>query len=187
LGTQYPGWPRRLDVRRLLPAVAVITFVAMVAVAESQVRSSPKWPPPPRHELGGWDIEPPKVLYWAASLNLPATIPILWMAGFSDAFSYAFDDHHLIVYVPWVLFVGCLWYVVACRLDHLVARRPLESPARRGFFFGALAFVTVEMIWAASVFKPVGESGRAAIMCFWIWSLLVGLGWVDFILKTPRT
>ena len=90
---------KQFVVRRLLPAVAAITFIAMVAVGERQVRSSPKWPPPSRHEVGGWEIEPPTVLYWAATLNLPATLPILWMSYQSDAFTYAFDDHFLIVYV----------------------------------------------------------------------------------------
>jgi len=31
----------------------------MVAIAEYQVRSSPKWQPPLRHEVGGWQVEDP--------------------------------------------------------------------------------------------------------------------------------
>jgi hypothetical protein len=62
---------KQFHVSRLLPAVVVMTFIAMIAAGESQVRSSPKWPPPSRHELGGWEIEDPAVLSWAAGLNLP--------------------------------------------------------------------------------------------------------------------
>ena len=162
-----------------------MAFVAMVAVGEGQVRSSPKWPPPSRHELGGWEIDPPPALYWAASLNLPATLPILWLSSRSDAFTYAFDDHQLIVYVPWTFFVCCLWYLVAYRLEHVIARQPWKSSMQRSIVLCSHAFITAEMLWAASVFRPVGASGRAAIVCFWVWAPIVVLGWVDFILR-PR-
>jgi hypothetical protein len=169
-----------------LPAVAVMMFIAMIAAGESQVRSSPKWPPPSRHELGGWEIEPPAVLYWAASLNLPATLPILWMSSHSDAFTYAFDDHYLIVYVPWILFVCCLWYLVAYRLEQFIERQSWKSSMQRTLVLCAQVFITVEMLWAASVFRPQGASGRAAIACFWVWLLLLVVGWMDFLLTPHR-
>ena len=107
---------------RLLPIAMLTVFVIMVAVAEKQVRSSPKWPPPAKHELGGWEIEPPKVLYWAAGLSLPATIPIVALSEFNYAFGYAFDDHRLIVYVPWIVLVYLLWYLVSQRPAYLTFR-----------------------------------------------------------------
>jgi hypothetical protein len=55
----------------------------------------------------------------AAGLNLPATVPILWMSAVSDGFTYALDDHHLIIYVPWTFFVFWLWYFVAYHFDLL--------------------------------------------------------------------
>ncbi len=99
---------RLLRARMILPTMAVIIFLAMVAIAEYQVRSSPKWPPPLRHEVGGWQVEDPPLWTLAAGLNLPATIPILWMSSISDSFTYALDDHHLIIYLPWAfLSFGC--------------------------------------------------------------------------------
>lgn len=175
---------KRFVVRRLLPAVAVVAFVAMVAVGESQVRSSPKWPPPSRHEMGAWEIEPPPVLFWAAFFNLPATLPILWMASQSDMFGYAFDDHYLIVYVPWIVFVYCLWYLVAHRLERFIIGRPWESPTQRNLVLCAQAFITVEMLWFAIVMRPVGANVKAGFICFCAWILLVVLGWVD-VLKAP--
>jgi len=173
-------------VRSMLPVIAVMTFIAMVAVGESQVRASPKWPPPPRHELGAWEIEPPAVLYWAAGLNLPATVPILWMASHSDAFSYAFDDHYLIIYVPWIFSVCCLWYLVAFRLGRFIERQPWKSPTQRNLVLCAQAFITVEMLWAVVVMRPVGASGKAAFICLWVWSLLVVVGWADFLMVPHR-
>jgi hypothetical protein len=46
-------------------------------------------------------------------------------------------------------------------------------------------FITVEILWAASAFRPQGASGRAAIVCFWVWLLLLVVGWMDFLL-TPQ-
>jgi hypothetical protein len=71
--------------RILWPFVAVIVFLSMMAVAEYQIRSSPRWPPPPRHELGGWQIDDPAIWTLAAGLNLPATLPILMMSAVSES------------------------------------------------------------------------------------------------------
>jgi len=43
---------KQFHVSRLLPAVVVMTFIAMIAAGESQVRSSPKWP---RHLDMSWE------------------------------------------------------------------------------------------------------------------------------------
>jgi hypothetical protein len=175
---------KRFLVRWLLPVVAVMIFVAMVAVGEKQVRQSPKWPPPSQHELGGWEVEDPTVLNWAVSINLPATVPILWMWAHNDAFAYAFDDHDLIVYLPWIFLVCCLWYAGACRLDHFLVGQAWKSPIQRNIALCAQALVTLELLYAASAMRPtVAHSGRSAVVCFWAWLLLVALGWVDFIVK----
>lgn len=112
---------------RLLPVIALLAFLTMVAIGEKQIRSSPKWPPPARHELYGWEIENPSILEGAIALNLPASLPILMTAELSDAFGYAFYDHHLIVYVPWLVLVYCLWYFVAYRLDQICGRPHRET------------------------------------------------------------
>jgi len=41
------------------------------------------------------------------------------MSAVSDGFTYALDDHHLIIYVPWTFFVFWLWYFVAYHFDLL--------------------------------------------------------------------
>jgi len=108
------------------------------------------------------------------------------MTFYSDAFTYAFDDHHLIVYFPWIFFVGCLWYLLAYCFEHFTARQPWKSALQRNLVLCALAFITVEMLWAASVFKPEGPSGSAAIICFWFWLLLLVVGWVNSLLTPHR-
>lgn len=173
---------RQWSLTKLVPLVAVMTFVAMVAIGEIQVRTSPKWPPPPRHELGGWEIDDPPVLNWAAGLSLPATIPILWMWAHNDAFAYAFDDHQLIVYSPWIFFACCLWYFVSYRLDQSTRRQAWKSPLQRYVVLFVQAFVTLELLYAANAMRPTmwirGE--RSAVVCLWAWLLLTVLAWVDF-------
>lgn len=177
----------RFVVRSIIPAIAVMAFIVMVAVGESQVRTSPNWPPPARHELGAWEIQPPAVLDWAARLNLPATLPILCIASHNDAFSYAFDDHYLIAYIPWIFLVYCLWYLVAFRLARFLMRQPWKSTTQRNLVLCAQAFVTLEMLyaWAVVVMGPEGPSAKPGFICLCGWSLLVILGWVDF-LTAPR-
>ena len=53
---------KQISIRTLLPAIAVMAFLAMVAIGERQVRLSPKWPPPSRHEVGAWEIETPRCI-----------------------------------------------------------------------------------------------------------------------------
>jgi len=183
VGTFTAVLDKRTLVRRLLPVAAVMTFIVLVAVGERQVRSSPKWPPPSLHELGGWEIEDPTVLNWAAGLNLPATVPILWMWAHNDAFEYAFDDHDLIVYLPWTFLVCCLWYFVAYRLDHFIVGQAWKSP-QRNVVLCAQAFITLELLYAASGMRST--SGRTAVVGLGAWLMVVALGWADLIVKrTP--
>lgn len=171
--------------RILLPAVAVITFLSMVAVAEYQIRSSPKWPPPARHEVGGWQIEDPPLWTLAAGLNLPATIPILWMSALSDGFTYALDDHHLIIYVPWTFFVFWLWYFVAYLFGQSANGRIRRGAIQRYLVFLAQVFITGELIYCG-----IGIIGRSpadhplktptmVVACFWAWVLVTIIGWVN--------
>jgi hypothetical protein len=170
----------------LLPAVAVIAFITMVAIAEYQIRLSPNWPPPPRHELGGWQIEDPPLLTLAGSLNLPATVPILWMWAHNDGFAYAFDDHQLIVYVPWIFFVFWLWYFVACHLDQSANSRARGS-ARAFVVFAAQVLITGELVYLA--IEIIGRSPAdhpqktptVVVACFWAWALAMIVGWVNLI------
>jgi hypothetical protein len=175
---------RRFAIRRLLPLLMGTAFVVVIGIGERQIRSSPKWPPP-RHELGAWQIDNPPVLNWAVGLNLPATIPILWMWAHNDAFAYALDDHNLIVYFPWILFAYCLWYFVGYRLDQLVSGQAWKSPRERYVVLCVQAFITLELLYAAGVMRPISatQSERTAIVCFGMWLVLVVLGWADFILK----
>lgn len=173
--------------RMLLPAVAVITFITMVAIAEYQIRSSPKWPPPPRHEVGGWQVDDPPLWTLAAGLNLPATVPIVWMAALSDGFTYALDDHHLIIYVPWIFFVFWLWYFVAYHFDQSAKRQIWGSAIQGCLVFSAQVFVTGELIycWIGIINRSPAnhplETPTVIVACFWAWVLATTIGWVNLI------
>jgi hypothetical protein len=156
----------------LLPALAVISFLIMVAVAEYQIRSSPVWPPPARHELGGWQVDDPMLLTLAAGLNLPATVPILWMSTFSDGFAYAIDDHHPIIYLPWTFLVFWLWYFVADHLDN--STKMVCRPTTRSYLvFAAQVFITGELIYCGvgiisrSPTDQIPRTPPIVIACFW--------------------
>ena len=160
--------------RIFLPAVAVMIFITMVAIAEYQIRSSPKWPPPPRHEVGGWQVDDPPLWTLAGSVNLPATVPILWMSALSDGFTYALDDHDLIIYVPWTFFVFWLWYFVAYHVDQS-ANRLVRSSTQRFLVFSTQVFITAELIYFAigiisrtPADHPL-KTPTVVIACFWAW------------------
>lgn len=174
-----------MHMKIFLPTVAVVVFIAMIAMGEKQVRSSPKWPPPTRHELGGWVIEDPPILSWAVSLNLPASIPIGWMWAHNDAFEYALDDHRLIIYLPWTLCVFGLWFFVGYRIDAFTGRNRWKSPMQRYLVLSAQAFITVELLYVMSVAPNEGliPNGTAAPVFFWVWVLIVIVGWVEFVLN----
>jgi hypothetical protein len=173
-------------IRMLLPSVAVIAFIVMVAIAEYQIRSSPKWPPPPRHEVGGWQIDDPPLWTLAAGLNLPATVPIIWMSALSDDFTYAFDDHHLIIYVPWTFFVFWLWYFVAYHLDRFTARQVRSSTPSylvflaQVFITGELIYVAIGIISRSPVDHPL-KTPTVVVACFWAWVLAAIIGWINLI------
>jgi hypothetical protein len=165
--------------RMLLPMAAVIVFLSMVAVAEYQIRSSLKWPPPPRHEVGGWQIDDPPLWTWAAGLNLPATFPILMMSAVSDRFTYALDDHQLIVYVPWTFFVFLLWYFVAYHFDLFASGR-----ANRPYIvFAAQIVITAELIYCGiGIFdRPTVKPPTVVAVCFWAWLVLTLVGWINLV------
>ena len=176
---------QRFLFRKLLPIVGVAAFITMVAIGERQVRSSPKWPPPARHELGGWEVETPPVLTWATFLNLPASIPILWIWAHSDAFAYAFEDHDLIVYLPWIFLVGWLWYFVGYQINQIFGKDGGNSSRQRFMVTCGQALVTGEMLYAALAMGPVwrGADGRVSTVCLWAWSLFAALGWLGLIVK----
>lgn len=172
---------RRLRARTILPAVAVLAFLGMVAIAEYQIRSSAKWPPPARHEVGGWQIEDPPLWTLAAGLNLPATIPILWMSAVSDGFTYALDDHHLIIYVPWTFFVFWLWYFVAYHFDQ--AGRQVTTLSTAVLVFSAQTLITAELIYCGIgiLSRSPGDNpprpSMVVIFCFWSWVIAAIVGW----------
>ena len=176
----------------LLPTIGVVTFLAMMAAAEYQVRSSPQWPPPTRHEVGGWQIDDPPLWTLAASLNLPATLPIILMAATSDGFTYALDDHHLIVYIPWAFLVFCLWYFVACQIGLYRATYSMGSTFRGLSTFVILAFITAELIYCGMGIlnrPPINhpqETPTVVLVCFWTWILAMVLGWVNLIQAVSR-
>jgi hypothetical protein len=151
----------------------------MMAVAEYQIRSSPQWPPPPRHEVGGWQIDDPPIWTLAAGLNLPATLPILMMSAVSDRFTYALDDHQLIVYIPWACFVFLLWYFIVYRFDHLASGR-----ANRPYvIFAAQAVITAELIYGGiGIFdRPTVKPPTVLAVCFWAWLVVTLVGWISLV------
>jgi hypothetical protein len=176
---------QRFLFRKLLPIVAVAAFITMVAIGERQVRSSPKWPPPARHELGGWEIEYPPVLTSAAFLNLPASIPILWIWAHNDAFAYAFEDPYLIVYLPWIFLARCLWYFVGYRIDQIFGKGGENSSRQRYIVICGQALVSGELLYAALAMGPVwrGTEGRVPAVCLWAWLPLAALGWLGLMVK----
>lgn len=168
-----------------LPAVAVTIFISMLAIAEYQVRSSPKWPPPPRHEVGGWQVDDPPLWTLAGSVNLPATVPILWMSSVSDWFTYALDDHNLIVYVPWTFFVFWLWFFVGCHVDW--RDRLVRSSAQRFLVSSVQVFITGELIYVAigiinrTPADHPQKTPTVVLACFWAWVLAAIIGWINLI------
>jgi hypothetical protein len=184
---------RLFRTRMILPAAAVVTFLGMVAIAEYQIRASPKWPPPARHEVGGWQVEDPPLWTLAAGLNLPATIPILWMSAVSDGFTYALDDHQLIIYVPWTFFVFWLWWVVAYHYDQARKNRVCElSVINAVLVYSAQAFITAELIYCGIGIisrSPADNPPRPSsvvVVCFWAWVLATILGWVNLVRRVRR-
>ena len=174
------GRGRRLpNAKVLLPILGVLTFLTMMAIAEYQIRSSPQWPPPPRHEVGGWRIDDPPLWTFAGSLNLPATLPIVLMAAASDGFTYALDDHHLI-YIPWTFFVSCLWYFVADQIELSYKVYSFGSTTRSVLTLVILGLLTVELIYCgAGILNQ--QSPVVLRVCFWAWAIATILGWVNLI------
>lgn len=172
---------RRISrVRMLLPTVAVVAFILMVAIAEYQIRSSPKWPPPARHELGAWQVDEPPLWTLAAAVNLPATVPILWMSALSDWFTYALDDHQLIIHVPWIIFVLCLWYLVAYHFDRFFTGKAVGATSR-SLVFSAQVFISLELIYCAIgiIGTSTVKAPTAVVACFWAWVLAMVFSWVN--------
>jgi hypothetical protein len=171
--------------RMFLPAEAVTIFITMVAIAEYQIRSSPKWPPPPRHEVGGWQVDDPPLWTLAGSVNLPATVPILWMSSVSDGFTYALDDHDLIVYVPWTFFVFLLWYFVGYHVDR--RDRLVRSSTQRFLVALVQVFITGELIYFAigiinrTPADHPQKTPTVVVACFWAWVLATIVGWINLI------
>ena len=172
---------RQFSLTKTVPFVATMIFVVMVAIGERQIRTSRNWPPPPRHELGAWETKDPPILNLVAGLNLPASVPIFWMWAHNDAFAYAFDDHQLIVYLPWVFFVFCLWYFVAYRLEHSIGKPRWKSRLQQFLVLFVQAFITLELLYVATAMRYPrhNEGEKPFALCLWAWLLLVAIGWVD--------
>lgn len=165
-----------------MPVIAIFAFVAMIVAGETQIRRSPKWPPPARHELGGWEIDNPPVLDWAAGLNLPASLLIDWMWAHNDSFMYAVDDHQLIIYVPWLLLAYGLWYFAAYRIKQVTSTLQ-ESKVRHAVTLAIQIFITFEVVLAAVVATSAAvrtthpATLACQLVCSWAWLLAVILGW----------
>lgn len=164
--------------------MATLVFVALIVVGERQIRRSPKWPPPARHELGGWEIDNPPVLDWAAGMNLPASLLIDWMWAHNDSVTYAVDDHQLIVYAPWLLLAYGLWYFVAYRIEQF--SNTLQAQERKMGHVVTLTiqiFITCEVAFAAVVTTSSAfRTSRATelvcqLVSSWAWVLMAILGW----------
>lgn len=175
--------PQAARCLRLLPCGATIGFLVLMSIAEYQVRTSPKWPPPAHHELGGWQIEDPALWTFAGALNLPATLPILWTWQLNDRFSYLLDDHSLVVYVPWTLLVFSLWYCVAWRV-----RDPPSSGRSILMIVIMQTLITAELASLAIAAMTIHQKGItgekipvAVIAFFCAWSAAAIVGWIDLL------
>ena len=175
---------RPFSLTLLLPVIAICVFAAMIVAGETQIRRSPKWPPPAQHELGGWEIDDPPVLDWAAGLNLPASLPIFWIWEHNDSFMYALDDHQLIIYVPWLLLVYGLWYFVAYRIKQITNTPPLQTNKMWHVVTLVIQIlITFEVVLAAIVTTSAAlRTTHAAdlvcqLVCSWAWLLVVIIGW----------
>jgi hypothetical protein len=164
--------PRRI----IVASTATAIFVLMMSIAELQVRSSPKWPPPAKHELGGWQIEDPVIWDWSVGINIPASVPILWAWQTTDRFTYALDDHQLVVYVPWIPLVFLLWYVVGCHLE--------RTPGWRFYVaLGAQAAITLELLYIGTAYYTSTAVPLHIATCFWTWIVASLVGWGNIFSK----
>jgi hypothetical protein len=170
----------------LVAIVGLVAFVTMFATGESQIRSSSNWPPPTRHELGGWQVDDPSLLICAARLNLPATVPVLWMWAHNDQFAYAFDDHNLLVYIPWTFLVFWLWYFVACQVGRAVSNRDWTSSAERVLVYSTQVLVTAELLYVAIATSGAPTSTPFDVVSFWTWAFATFAGWVNLIWLSQR-
>lgn len=168
--------------RRVMPTVAVIVFIVLVVIGESKIRSSAKWPPPARHQLGEWVVDDPSALTWAAALNVPATIPITY------AFGDALDVHALIVYVPWTILVVLLWYFVGYHFDQFVTNEGWKSATQKYLVFSAQTLLTVELLCTGIVSFTVSPENNktVAVVSFWVWALAAIAGWINLIRLARR-
>jgi hypothetical protein len=181
----------RIWQEKRLPILGTAVFLVLVAVAEYQVRTSSQWPPPARHEIGGWEIPDPPAWTLAGSLNLPATIAILSVAVKSDAFTYALDDHELIIYIPWTIFVWYLWRFVALHLELSSTGWIGTSPRRRLLFFLVQAFVTVELIYCALGLwgrspSPHEKTPMVVFVFLWMWIAAALAGWANLLISIQQ-
>ena len=147
-----------MQMRVLLSLCGVIVFIAMISAAEIQVRDSPKWPPPSKHELGAWTVDDPPLLHWATAVTLPASVPILWMWAHNDGFAYALDDHQLIVCVPWILLVGLPGYFIGLRVEQVTRGQHQKSQVNRYVVLCVQVFVTIELFYATGVARARGTT-----------------------------
>lgn len=165
-----------ISIRRLVFVAGIGIFVVLGSIGEFQVRSSAKWPPPSHHEVGAWTVETPKILDCATGLNLPASVPILWLWAHNDAFASAYDDHRLVIYVPWLVLVSLLWYFVGVRVQEFVHKRQLVS---RAVSVGIQLFLTLELLYvAAGLVTAQPGVGLTQVLFFWLWVVLVSVGWL---------
>jgi len=176
---------KQISLTTLLPAIALLVFLTMVVVGESQVRSSPHWPPPARHEIGAWEIENPAILDWAAGLDLPASVPMLALWLNTYTLEYALDDHELWVYLPWGFLVWCSWYFVACHVEHFIDAGAWRSIQQRNLVLFGQTLLTVEMVFVLMTTRPTLQTAqdRAAVAFISLWSMLTLFGWVNLIVK----
>lgn len=179
----------RIACRTVLPWVALAVYVILIGIGEYQIRSSRKWPPPKRHELGAWTVEDPAVSRWAAALNLPATIPIGILYSRSDAFAFSLDEHNLVAYVPWTILVWLVWYFCGYRLDQVSERYRgvrLDEKANHYYVYVGQLVLTLDLVFGylAGDFSTISLETA----CFWAWSALVIVAWLDsvFALRSKR-
>lgn len=177
----------RIGLERWLPILGTAVFLILIAVAEYQVRTSPQWPPPARHAIGAWEIPDPPAWTLAGSVNLPATVPIVAFAALSDSFTYAMDDHELVVYIPWTILVFYLWYFVALHVELWSSGWIDTCPTRRRLFFVSQLVLTLELmvcaLGLAGESSPQHQKIPAVVLVFLlIWSAGTLLGWANLIL-----
>jgi hypothetical protein len=113
------------------------------------------------------------------------------MSALSGSFTYALDDHSLIIYVPWTFLVFWLWYFVAYHIDRS-AHGQAGSGIQRLLVISTQVLITGELIYCGigiisrSPADHPQETQTVVVVCFWAWVLTAIMGWVNLVPRLSK-